>query len=163
MGIVTLNGTQNISITNWRPNSSSVGWVYPYSLLNNKTIDASVVPNLLCDKLETVAYNTIYSGTNNTVGVLPSGSGYSLAVRTTDTSLTTTSAINAYLAQNPITVVYELATPQTYILTGQEVETLVGENHIWADSGDVGITYRKDINIVIDELTNAIVSLGANV
>ena len=59
--------------------------------------------------------------------------------------------------------VYYLQNPQTYTLTPTEVETLVGENHIWADSGDVGITYRKDINIVIDELTNAIVSLGANV
>lgn len=41
--------------------------------------------------------------------------------------------------------------------------TSTGENNVWADAGDVDVTYRKDINIVIDELTNAIVSLGSNV
>ena len=78
-------------------------------------------------------------------------------------SITALADAKTYLASNPLQVCYELETPQTYTLTPTEVETLVGENHIWADSGDVGITYRKDINIVIDELTNAIVSLGANV
>ena len=56
-----------------------------------------------------------------------------------------------------------LATPQTYQLTPTEIQTLLGDNNVWADSGDVEITYRRDINIVIDELTNAIVSLGSNV
>lgn len=60
-------------------------------------------------------------------------------------------------------VCYELATPQTYQLTPTEIQTLLGDNNVWADSGDVEITYRRDINIVIDELTNAIVSLGSNV
>ena len=54
-------------------------------------------------------------------------------------------------------------TGTTYQLTPTEVSTLLGENNVWADSGDVEITYRRDINIVIDELTNAIVSLGSNV
>lgn len=54
-------------------------------------------------------------------------------------------------------------TGTTYQLTPTEVKTLLGENNVWADSGDVEITYRRDINIVIDELTNAIISLGGNV
>ena len=54
-------------------------------------------------------------------------------------------------------------TGTTYQLTPTEISTLLGENNVWADSGDVEITYRRDINIVIDELTNAIVSLGSNV
>lgn len=39
-------------------------------------------------------------------------------------------------------VVYELAEPQTYELTPSEVQTLVGENFIWADTGDVTVTYK---------------------
>ena len=54
-------------------------------------------------------------------------------------------------------------TGTTYQLTPTEVSTLLGENNVWADAGQVEITYRRDINIVIDELTNAIVSLGSNV
>lgn len=38
-------------------------------------------------------------------------------------------------------VVYELATPQTYQLTPTEVATLLGDNTIWADTGDVTVTY----------------------
>ena len=35
---------------------------------------------------------------------------------------------------------YELATPLTYQLTGTDIVTLVGDNYIWSDSGDVTIT-----------------------
>ena len=38
-------------------------------------------------------------------------------------------------------VAYELATPQTYTLTGQNV-TLLKDCYAWADSGDISITYE---------------------
>lgn len=38
-------------------------------------------------------------------------------------------------------LVYPLATPQTYTLTGQEVSAMYGENYIWGSSGDVDIEY----------------------
>ena len=47
-------------------------------------------------------------------------------------------------------------TGTTYTLTGQEVSTLLGENNVWADSGDVEITYRRDISIVINNLESAL-------
>ena len=74
-----------------------------------------------------------------------------------------TSAAAFKTAMSGVQLVYELATPTTYTLTPTEVSTLLGENNVWCDSGIVDVTYRKDINIVIDELTNAIVSLGSNV
>ena len=49
-------------------------------------------------------------------------------------------------------LVYELATPQTYTLTGQEISTLLGENNVWADSGDVSVVYVRDLNIAINNL-----------
>ena len=42
--------------------------------------------------------------------------------------------------ETDIQVCYELATPLTYQLTGQDIITLVGDNYIWSDSGDVTIT-----------------------
>lgn len=41
-------------------------------------------------------------------------------------------------------VVYPLATPQTYQLTATEVKTLLGDNAIWADTGDTTVDYRAD-------------------
>lgn len=49
-------------------------------------------------------------------------------------------AWKTYLASNPIQVVYKLATPQTYQLTPQQVELLVGENHLWSD-GEITVEY----------------------
>ena len=47
-------------------------------------------------------------------------------------------------------LVYELATPQTITLTPTEVTTLLGDNNIWADCGDVAVLYRADTKAYID-------------
>lgn len=41
-------------------------------------------------------------------------------------------------------VVYSLATPLSYQLTPEEVTVLLGENNVWADTGDVTVTYRSN-------------------
>ena len=46
----------------------------------------------------------------------------------------------AWLANNPLQVVYELATPQTYQLTPQTISLLHGNNNVWSD-GEVELTY----------------------
>ena len=46
--------------------------------------------------------------------------------------------------------VYELATPLTYQLTPTEVKTLLGQNNIWADTGDSSVSYRADTKKYID-------------
>lgn len=40
--------------------------------------------------------------------------------------------------------VYKLATPFTVQLDPEEVQTLVGENNVWSDAGDVTVTYRSN-------------------
>ena len=42
------------------------------------------------------------------------------------------------------TLVYELATPQPYQLTAEQVAMLDGTNSIWADTGDTTLTYRAN-------------------
>lgn len=61
----------------------------------------------------------------------------------------------AALAQNPVTIVYPLETPQTYQLTPTEIQTLLGENNVWADAGDVEVVYVRDLNIAINNLLNS--------
>ena len=39
-------------------------------------------------------------------------------------------------------IVYELATPLVYDLSPVEIRTLAGQNTIWADTGDVTVTYK---------------------
>lgn len=49
-------------------------------------------------------------------------------------------------------VVYKLATPQTYQLTPQAVLTILGQNNIWADTGDVEVAYCADTKLYIDKV-----------
>lgn len=57
----------------------------------------------------------------------------------------TIASANDWFAANTPVVVYELATPLTYQLTPQEVETLVGENNIWADT-------EEDITVTVSDI-----------
>lgn len=62
-----------------------------------------------------------------------------------DQTLNTLAKWNAYLANNPMQLVYELATPQTYQLTPQQVNTLVGTNNVWSEQGNVELSYHIPI------------------
>lgn len=56
------------------------------------------------------------------------------------------------LIPNGIDIVYELATPIVYHLTPVEIRTLVGQNTIWADTGDVMVKYATtDTKAFIDK------------
>ena len=53
-------------------------------------------------------------------------------------------------AGTPVVVVYGLAIPTTVQLTAAEIETLFGQNNIWADSGNVvKLIYRKAWEIAL--------------
>ena len=54
-------------------------------------------------------------------------------------------------AMSGVQLVYELATPITYTLTPQEIRTLLGNNNIWADTGDVTVGYKADTKLYIDK------------
>lgn len=42
-----------------------------------------------------------------------------------------------------------LVTPVTYQLTAQQVQTIIGQNNIYSDSGDCSVTYRADTKLFI--------------
>lgn len=46
-------------------------------------------------------------------------------------------------------VVYALDTPQTYQLTAMQISTLLGQNFLWADTGDISIRYSADSSIAM--------------
>lgn len=57
-------------------------------------------------------------------------------------NITTDEAFLQYLQNNPLTCIYELATPITYQLSPQTLKTLRGQNNIWSNSnGPIDIKY----------------------
>lgn len=138
---ITLDGTQDISVANWRPQTNAVGWLYPYTLTNNFIGGGTVKQNVICDRLSTIAYNSMPSINGNGIA-LANALPYGIAIMQTDTTLTTKSAINAYLSQNPLEVVYEPAEPiEITGLTTASLSTLKGDNNVWSDAGNISLEY----------------------
>ena len=70
-----------------------------------------------------------------------------------DSSTWTVSNIQQWFEDNPTDFVYELATPTTYQLTPQEVNSLLATNNFYHDAnGDTQVQYRADIDLLINEL-----------
>ena len=61
------------------------------------------------------------------------------------TSITNRSEAQEWFRQHPTSVVYPLATPQTYQLTPQQVNTLVGTNNVWSEQGNIELSYHIPI------------------
>ena len=50
-------------------------------------------------------------------------------------------------------ICHELAEPQTYTLTAPQIALLLGENNLWADTGDMAVEYIADTKLYIQTLT----------
>ena len=81
------------------------------------------------------------------------GSGTSQAVYIKTTNYTTVSDfVNAVGNER---IVYEFANPISYQLSPTEVSTILGQNNIWSDTGDItNLEYRADTRLYIEHLTN---------
>lgn len=56
-------------------------------------------------------------------------------------------------------VVYELATPESYQLTGTAMSTVSGRNSYYANCGDVEITYYADTKLYIDSAIERVIAM----
>lgn len=103
----------------------------------------TTVPNLICEKYVTTSFNgrsnmTISQAVNlHVVDIIDDSYSDAAAFKT---------------AMNGVQLCYELATPTTYQLTPQTINTLAGVNNVWADSGDCSIEYIRDIGLAFDNL-----------
>ena len=62
----------------------------------------------------------------------------------------TPTEFRAWLSSTPLQVCYELATPITVQLSPSQMQTLLGQNNLLADTGDVAVEYRADTKLYID-------------
>ena len=133
-------GTNTARIYFSSPNLSSVMMPNATNTINITTSIGAYAPDYI--------YSNDVEGISENKNAVANG----LWVRVDKTKLSEVSAngVLAYLAQNPIQVVYELATPLTYQLTPQQIDTLLGVNNITATSGQVSVTYKADIQKYID-------------
>lgn len=71
-------------------------------------------------------------------------------------AFTSVAEANTIIASQKPTVVYPLATPQTYQLSVDEVELIAGDNNLWSDSGNITVTYAVDERLYYTLPTEAV-------
>ena len=151
--MIVLDGTQAGVLANWTPKEGKSGWLYPYSTAEVPTTGGSGgSAGLISDKLATTSYERIWAG--DTGIAIVGGTAWSFAVRIEESGIDTVAKVNAYLAENPITVVYPLAETITVNLTPEEIKLLLGDNTIWSD-GPVSMIYNADVTRWIQKKLNS--------
>lgn len=67
-----------------------------------------------------------------------------------DNRFTDQTTANSILSAEKPQFVYKLANPQTYQLNPRQIYTLVGNNNIWSDTGNITISYNQTNDFHID-------------
>ena len=157
---LTLDGTQPLALAGWRASETSIGFAYAASTLPITT-NALLSSMLRASLYDDLYYSRVDSGMTH--GTAPA---YSLFVRVPYPELTTVALTSAWLAENPITIQYALATPITHDLGTVELPILSNPLTAWADGGSaqptLAMSYEQDINIVIARLKDAIADMATS-
>lgn len=146
-GVLTVDRAMvDLGTLNW-----SNEYVQRYSVFIAKANIAAVNSNkTLCSAY---LYSALSVGATRPDKTINVGNPYFDSLRKTitvkDTSYTDVTAFKT--AMSGIQLVCELDAPLTYQLTPQEVKTLLGQNNIFADAGDVNVDYIADTKLYIDK------------
>lgn len=161
--LVTLNGQENATWV-WYNNTdyfyTQTSFIPGRKQTNNSKIKG-ICNYVITDSDGTI--NLAYLNTSNTNGDklqlhLPLITSWGLSSESTSEEINAKFA-ELYAAGKPLQIVYELETPITYQLTFPQVQTLLSENNIWANSGNINkiIYVKKDIDGLISGTDKAII------
>ena len=131
---------QTLSYTKFTTGTSDRFYVRLSNYISNVMIDGF-------NDIESDYFDAKMQSTNE-VGTIYMENGY-LNMNMTMGQFADATAFKTWIESESVHLVYELATPQTYNITPEEISTLLGENEINSDTGDIEITY---VTNVIDPL-----------
>ena len=134
-GVLTVDRAMvDLGRLNWGYSSADARF-YNGDLDYKRPASATDVANAVCSQYEIVKLGVLADGK---MCLYTNGYMYVKDSRYTDATAFKT-------AMNGVQLVYELATPQTYQLTPQQIQTLVGVNNVWSEQGDVELSYHIPI------------------
>ena len=81
-------------------------------------------------------------GYNSTYGFI-----FLTVARAEELGLYSAEEVNAYFAQNPTTIILNLATPEDFTFDPVPIDSKLGNNTLWSEQGDMSVVYRKDPDI----------------
>lgn len=152
-GVLTVDrGFTKFSNNSWSYNAQrSYFKTESIKTIVKKSGSLSTIPNALCSMFKVTSWNFLVGHADDAFTIDNDGFVQAkLASAGTDVTMFLSLVGNAELC-------FELATPQTYQLTPTEIKTLLKNNNIWADTGNVAVDYVADLKTYID---NAIAQAG---
>lgn len=143
-GVLTVtHGYVDLGTLTWNfTNNSQRQYYYSGDIASeiNSPETSGIVANIICSNYNVVRYLDVYNNAvDGSIGISSSGR---IAIYDTAYTSIEASASDFKTAMSGVQLVYELATPQTVQLSPQEVETVVGQNHIWANSGQIYVEFH---------------------
>ena len=102
--------------------------------------------SLISNQYKTVVTSAPAEGTAIRVNT----SGGNGAIYIYDNRFTDAETAAAICEANPIQVCYALATPIVFNFTAGQIKSVLGKNHVWAETGDVTLKYAADTKLYID-------------
>lgn len=169
---LVLNGSENW--TAGTTGNADIRRMMYYPAKASNTKGNNVNANGLCSHYNVITANDTYSEATLTVGIAMSTAQYIAIYDTRFNTVESLSNFKAWLAENPVTFVYELQTPEEIALTAEdaaaikELLTYDGTTTAFNDEGaEMTLSYLANTKRYIDKrlnaLTNAILSMGGNV
>ena len=161
--LITINSINTVNNGYIHPDGcDAFAFVYDIYPLQNPLLQA----DQYCDRLK-FKKSHIWTGGNSEPNVFAINSNqvhiklsYNLlgvTDYTQETTATLKNKFNEYLDENPVTLTIPIQ-PLTYQLTPQEIKTLLGENHLFADTGSINMDYRADTKRYIDDIRSSLQS-----
>lgn len=130
--LMTLNGSEDWS----EGKHTDSHWRF-----NTTVFDDTAETNQTNKLLSNYAGNVNNTSTSPFLFYLAGGSKRFAIFVSKSFSIDTLNEFKTYLSENPMQIVYFLATPLTYTLTPQQLSTLIGTNNIYSDADSVEVTY----------------------
>ena len=146
----------DLGANKWYSSTVTVRTRFRTSITDIERISSpNVCASLLCSNYPTQTANQTYQGTT---GVSLQQNSADIYIYDPQTESMTTAEFKS--AMSGVQLCYELATPQTYQLTPTEVATLLGDNTIWADTGDTEVEYRANTELWVQrKITEAVAAV----
>lgn len=122
--------------------ASTASYFFGSGLPDPKIVPNGSVADFTCEQYRAESANNIvtqYTTLDGVIGLRNDG-----VILINDLGKQTLTNAQFKTAMSGIKLAYELATPETYNLTSSEVMTVIGHNVVFADTGDISVSYFVD-------------------
>lgn len=160
--------TLGIDTVDWRPNTDGALTTLWGAVISGVSANDYDATHSNCDKLPYITTNLL---STDTEGYMVTSARIFIRIFKSripgwSDSLTTSQKgilVQAYLASNPITVLYELAAPIVTQSIPQAIEAYAPITNILTDKNTLTVQYNRDSNAILKKLLTAIKDLGGNI